>query len=309
MSCSNPQTGSDVSAYIPTSGSSCEDTIYTYFKGGTATPRANMYARMVDYMWGAASYFKIPVMMALGIPIQEGGAGPSGTPPYGNDWCNVLQGGGASQLETFMSDYNVTGVSFDDTSIDACDAINAAAAMCYTQALYTYYAKSYSGNDLLRAVLNGYTAGETGATHPLEGGYGYSVLFKAYGNTWSSADGTGYSGAYMATGPSGTQYEVGYGSVSTSIPTPDFAVSAGTHDVPWGSDSSTVDRRILLFVTEDTAYASGIIICQNFVQASPSRTAFPMVLTDVAFAANSANCERPRKREPVRLRKREPPRR
>lgn len=159
-----------------------------------------------------------------------------------------------------------------------------------SRAVYTYYAKEgYSGNDLLRAVLNGYTAGETGATQPSEGGYGYSVLFKAYGNTWSSADGTGYDGAYMATGPSGTQYEVGYRSVPTSIPTPDFAVSASTHDVPWGSDSSTADRRILLFVTEDTAHASGIIICQNFVQASPSRTAFPMVLTDVAFAANSAN--------------------
>jgi len=48
-----------------------------------------------------------------------------------------LQGGGASQLEMFMTDYNVTGVSFDDTSIDTCDAINAAAAMRYTRALYT----------------------------------------------------------------------------------------------------------------------------------------------------------------------------
>jgi hypothetical protein len=63
-------------------------------------------------------------------------------------------------------------------------------------------------------------------------------------------------------------------------------VSTTIHDVPWGSDSSTADRRILLFVTGDTAYASGIIICQNFVQAS--RTVFPMLLSDVAFAASSA---------------------
>jgi hypothetical protein len=74
MSCSNPQTGTNVPAYT-TGSSSCESTIYTYYEGATSPPRDSMYARMVDYMWGAASQFKVPAMMALGIPIQEGGSG------------------------------------------------------------------------------------------------------------------------------------------------------------------------------------------------------------------------------------------
>jgi hypothetical protein len=54
-----------------------------------------------------------------------------------------------------MSDYNVTGVSFDDTTIASCDAINVAAAMCLVRYYYNTIT-SESGNNLLRDVWNSY---------------------------------------------------------------------------------------------------------------------------------------------------------
>ena len=278
VSCSNPQNGGDIQAYTDGT-SSCESTIYTYYGGGSSRPRTTQAARMVDYVWGASSLWDTPAMPGLGIPIQEGGGS-------GNNWMQVLSG--ASKFESFMSTYNVTGVTFDDSTIDSCDAVNAMAALYYLH--YLFDNDPYSGNEGLRWALNAYEAGsgQTPVELLTQGGYGYSVLFKAFGNTYSSADGLSYIGAYMATDPSGDQYETGWGTTSTSqLPTPGFPVPSAQYHVPWGSDSSTEERRILLFVANDTATASAAIICQNFNQAS--YPVFPVVLSDVAFAANSAS--------------------
>lgn len=149
---------------------------------------------------------------------------------------------GGSVLDSFMQQNNVTGVAFaGSTVIHACDAINAAAAMCYLGYLFDH--DSDSGNQALVWALNAYEAGP-GNPNLSTGGYGYSVLFKAHGNAYASQTSRDFIGGFMATGPSGTQYETGYGDVYNPIPTPGFSVSFAQHHVPWGSDSSTADRRI-----------------------------------------------------------------
>jgi hypothetical protein len=100
--------------------------------------------------------------------------------------------------------------------------------------------------------------------YSLNQAYALSVLWKAYGSGYASHSQTTYLGAFMATGPSGTQCRANTGSaqVYAALPTPGFGVPIVHYYAPFGYNANGRRTVILVGSRANEDYASGIIIEQ-----------------------------------------------
>ena len=172
----------------------CENTLYAAFHGSSEGGSLGI-DREVNFLWGGCSFWSTPALVGLAQAIQE-----HGTSGLGNNWLRV----GTSAISSFVRDVitstnNKTGQSFISSYASSFDAINAQVAMWALRDWMNYYhnADGYTGHDELIMALNGYNRGTDAA---LNQAYAASVLWKAYGDAWSTASGTSWIGAYMATG-------------------------------------------------------------------------------------------------------------
>ncbi|MGC8489231.1 MAG: hypothetical protein ACP5QO_13595 [Clostridia bacterium] len=224
--------------------------------------------------------FSIPAMVGLAQAIQEDGG-------HLHNWFQLESGAITDFLDQFAnnSNNNKTGVTITSTEVEDADSINAAGAMWYLK-YWMNQCSSYSGNDLLRAGLNaynrGYDANEYG--YLLDGGYGYSVLWKAYGSNYASHSSTSWDGAYMATGPSRLQCAagnppLGSSGVDEDLPTPGFTVPRTQYEAPYGYNSS--GHRTVLFTYATADYVSGLAI-ETWLYNSPYSEAYLTQGYDIA---------------------------
>ena len=103
--------------------------------------------------------------------------------------------------------------------------------------------------------------------------YAASVLWKAYGDAWSTASGTTWIGAYMATGPTSDTVQCALASpnsgvtkAASSYATPGFSVSSAKHLTPWGTNTNS--KAVVLFVVpgDEEKYVAGIFVEQWLAQ-------------------------------------------
>jgi len=144
----------------------------------------------------------------------------------------------------------------------------------------------------LLATANGYHVGPfcSNSNYYTEGAYGYDILFLAYGDSYSTADGTTWSGAYMATGPDGEYPKISMSptcdsasNTSVSFATPTYSIPTSDYDKPYGRDS--YGGRVMLLTQTDKDYASGLLLDQWCKNNGKTQV---MVLADVVMAATSA---------------------
>lgn len=243
-------------------------------------------AREVDFIWGAASQFGVPAKVALAHRVIENGT--AGANPFQvflpdretfTQWINEKKPSSAPDLATTMS--------------SSADSINAAAAMYIWRDFYNAVSSSFSSDhEKLLAGINAYHLGPGCVTshknYYSEGAYGYDILFLAQGDSYSSADGTTWSGAYIATGPEGEYAKLAMGScggtnVATSFATPTYSIPSEHYYKPYGRDN--FGGRVMVFTQADEDYASGILMdqwCKNNTKTQV------MVLAGADIAATSA---------------------
>ncbi len=157
---------------------------------------------------------------------------------------------------------------------------------------YKVVASTYSGaHTRLVAAINGYRVGAYCDTPDIltDGAYAFDILFLAYGDTYSTADVTTWSGGYMATGPKGLYPKVGMGkctsasNVTVSFHTPTYSIPTDHYYKPYGRDNCR--GLVMVLPQTDEDYASGTLMdqwCKNNTKTQV------MVLADTVMAATSA---------------------
>ncbi len=257
-------------------GSAQSDTIATFYGQGAS------WALMADYLVSAASYFDIrsPIPLAIGV-LEDGGVG--------NNWMQL----GSTAISEFQSKIwepnNQTGQGTPTTAdIEAIDSLNAAAAVWwYTQ----QDACKQTDWQALLSMSSAYNS-ICGCSCPYDTAYGWSSLFLAYGNDYTSVPNIDYVGAYYVTGPTGTQTKYNNAScgAANSIAVPTFATTRIKRVEPHGRNSN--GKQIVLFTSRDsTSLVSALQANINLRNAGYTQ---PLVNADRDFAATStqyrANC-------------------
>ncbi len=274
--CTALPTATPVSSRYPGGSLACDDTVYSYYGSNTGGSSAAAYE--ADFIWRAAAMFGIPSMVGLAQAIQQSAG-------HLNNWFQIE----LPAIDTFLSDFvnpnNHSVVTFTSADVEYLDSINAAGAM-WSLKYWMNQSSSYSGNELLRAGLNAYNRGSDARQYGylLDGGYGYSVLWKAYGSDYASHSSSYWDGAYMATGPAGLQCRTGNppagsSGVDSDLPTPGFTVPRAHYDTPYGHNSS--GHRIVLFTYANVDYVSGLAI-EKWFYSSPYPEAYLTQGYDIA---------------------------
>jgi hypothetical protein len=202
---------------------------------------------------------------------------------------------GTSVIDSFntsvIAPNNGTGQVFDSSYGLSFDAINAQIAMWYLRDLMDHYSSlGYTGRDLVIWALNAYNRGEGGAA--ANQAYGYSILWKAYGDGWDTSVPTTWGGAYMANGPTADTVQCALQSppegvtvTPNDVVTPSFSVPRTQYEMPWGTNSN--GKAVVLFVASgDTGnYVSGYFVEQWLAQNSHVGA---MLTSDTEFAVDTA---------------------
>lgn len=272
--CTNPMSGTVNAYYDGTNPLACDDTGYNYFViNGTS---ARSYE--ADFVWGACSLFNLPAMVGISQVIQENGG-------HLNNWLQVGSGAVSDFSTSFMTPNNKTGTAFDTSITTSADSIDAAVAMwCLLQKMNTAASQcGYSGNNQILAALNSYN---TGSSYSLNQAYAFSVMWKGYGSGYASHSQTTYLGAFMATGPSGTQCRANTGNALTyaALPTPGFGVPISQYYSPFGYNTNGKRTVILVGSGANEDYASGVIM-EQWYYSSPYAEAFLTADSDLAAQA------------------------
>lgn len=244
----------------------CENTLYAAFHGSSEGGSLGI-DREVNFLWGGCSFWSTPALVGLAQAIQE-----HGTSGLGNNWLQVEPGTISSFVADVITPNNKTPESFISSYAMTFDAINAQVAMWSLHNNLSYYAgQGYSGHDQLLFALNGYNRGPSDAH--LNQAYGASVLWKAYGDAWSTASGTSWNGAYMAAGPTSDTVQCALASPNPGVTktpkgyaTPGFPVPSTKYLSPWGTNTN--NKAVVLFVApgDEEKYVAGIFVEQWLAQ-------------------------------------------
>ena len=260
-------------------GSAPSDKLATFYGQGES------WALMADYLVGAASQFDIrsPIALAIGA-LEEGGVG--------TNWMQLEPGTISDFQSEFWGPNNQTGQNPPSASdIEAIDSLNAAAGIWwYLQK--KKYCTDVSDWQALLSMSSAYNS-ICGCSCPYATAYGWSSLFLAYGNDYTTVPNINYVGAYYVTGPTGTQTKYNNASCGPQNPdleVPNFSTTRTQRVEPHGRNSN--GKQIVLFTSrDDTSFVSALQANINLRNAGYTQ---PLVTADRDFAATStqyrANC-------------------
>ncbi len=260
-------------------GSVPSDTIATFYGQGAS------WALMADYLVGAASYFDIrsPIPLAIGV-LEDGGVG--------TNWMRLEPGTISGFQSEFWEPNNQTGQSTPSASdIEGTDSLNAAVGVwLYNQK--RDYCTDVTDWQALLSMSSAYNS-ICGCSCPYDTAYGWSSLFLAYGNDYTSVPNADYVGAYYVTGPTGTQTKynnASCGPANNNVAVPNFSTTRTQRVEPHGRNSN--GKQIVLFTSRDsTSFVSALQANLNLRNAGYTQ---PLVSADRNFAATStqyrANC-------------------